>query len=41
MLKKYKLPIYITENGLADTEDKQRAWFIKETLKFVGITVLK
>ena len=30
--KKYKLPIYITENGLADTEDKQRAWFIKETL---------
>ncbi len=31
-LKKYKLPIYITENGLADAEDKQRAWFIKETL---------
>lgn len=34
-LKKYKLPIYITENGLADAEDKQRAWFIKETLKNV------
>jgi len=32
-LKKYKLPIYITENGLADAEDKQRAWFITETLK--------
>jgi len=31
-LKKYRLPIYITENGLADSEDKQRAWFIKETL---------
>jgi beta-glucosidase len=34
-LKKYNLPIYITENGLADAEDKQRAWFIKETLKNV------
>ena len=31
-LKKYKLPIYITENGLADAEDGQRTWFIKETL---------
>ena len=26
------LPIYITENGLADAEDKQREWFIRETL---------
>lgn len=34
-LKKYKLPVYITENGLADAEDKQRVWFIKETLKNV------
>lgn len=31
-LKKYKLPIFITENGLADAKDKQRVWFIKETL---------
>jgi beta-glucosidase len=32
-LKKYSKPIYITENGLADREDKYRAWFIKETLR--------
>jgi beta-glucosidase len=32
-LKKYNLPIYITENGLADKEDKQRAKFITEHLK--------
>jgi len=32
-LKKYKLPIYITENGLADAEDKQREWFMKKTLE--------
>lgn len=32
-LKKYNLPIYITENGLADAADKNRTWFIKEMLK--------
>lgn len=32
-LKKYRLPIIITENGLADEYDKDRGWFIKETLK--------
>lgn len=31
-LKKYHVPIYVTENGLADAEDRQREWFIKETL---------
>lgn len=31
-LKKYKKPIYITENGLADAKDQKRAWFIKESL---------
>ncbi len=31
-LKKYNLPIYVTENGLADAEDKYRADFIKEHL---------
>jgi beta-glucosidase len=31
-LNKYSLPIFITENGLADAKDMQRAWFIKETL---------
>ena len=33
-LKKYNLPIYITENGIADKEDKKRAGFIKEHLKW-------
>ncbi len=31
-LKKYKLPIYITENGIADAKDKKREKFIKEHL---------
>ncbi len=34
-LKKYNLPIYITENGLADAEDKKRARFIKSHLRWV------
>ena len=34
-LKKYGVPIYVTENGLADAEDRQRKWFIKETLMSV------
>lgn len=29
----YKLPIYITENGLADADDKYRPWYIEETLR--------
>lgn len=34
-LKKYNKPIYITENGLADAQDKQRANFIVEHLKWI------
>ena len=34
-LKKYNKPIIITENGLADAEDRKRAWFILESLKAV------
>lgn len=34
-LKKYNLPIIITENGLADAKDKLRQKFIKEHLKNV------
>lgn len=34
-LKRYKKPIYITENGLADAKDKKRAWFIIESLRNV------
>ncbi len=32
-LKKYNKPIYITENGVADRDDRLRAWFITEMLK--------
>ncbi|MEK7599400.1 MAG: glycoside hydrolase family 1 protein [Patescibacteria group bacterium] len=35
-LKRYSKPIYITESGLADAQDKKRAWFIFETLKNVS-----
>lgn len=35
-LKRYQKPIYITENGLADGQDKNRGWFIFETLKNVS-----
>lgn len=34
-LQKYRKPLYITENGLADRRDSHRAWFIQETLKNV------
>ncbi len=34
-LRKYGLPIYILENGLADAEDSKRANFIKEHLRYV------
>ncbi len=34
-LQKYNKPIYITENGLADTKDEKRAEFIKKHLKWV------
>lgn len=30
--KKFNLPVYITENGVADKEDKIREWYIKEHL---------
>jgi len=34
-LKKYNLPIYITENGLADADDKRRPEFIKNHLQWL------
>jgi len=33
--KRYKLPIIITENGVADSKDKLRESMIKETLQWV------
>lgn len=34
-LRKYRKPIYITENGLADARDEHRAWFIKEHIRWM------
>jgi beta-glucosidase len=34
-LKRYKKPIYITENGLADAKDEKRAKFIIDHLKWI------
>lgn len=34
-MKAYHLPIYITENGIADAGDEKRESFIKDGLKFV------
>ncbi len=34
-LKKYNLPIYITENGLADSDDSRRELFISEHLIWI------
>src|SRR5258708_1602234 len=33
--KKFNLPIYITENGLADAQDKNRGEFIKNHIKWI------
>ena len=35
-LKKYRKPLFITENGLADARDQYRSWFIIEHLKWVS-----
>lgn len=34
-LKKFKKPIYVTENGIADGKDEQREKFIKEHLRWI------
>lgn len=34
-LTRYHCPIYITENGLADAVDRERTWFIEESLRQV------
>lgn len=35
LARKYRKPIIVLEHGLADREDRQRGWYIKETLKQV------
>lgn len=37
--KKYRLPIYITEHGLADADDTRREWFIVESLKHLHAAI--
>ncbi len=39
-LKKYQKPIYITESGLADSEDADRSAFIQKTLSAVHRAIL-
>ena len=36
---KFRKPIVITENGLADAQDEHRAWFIKESLESVKAAI--
>lgn len=36
MFEKYRLPIYILENGIADVRDEKRGRFIKDHLKQVA-----
>ncbi|MDP2736891.1 MAG: family 1 glycosylhydrolase, partial [bacterium] len=38
-LKRYNKPIYVTEHGVSDGRDKNRAWFIKECLKNVHLAI--
>jgi len=38
-LVKYQKPIYITENGLADSSDYRRGWYLSETLRFVHLAI--
>ncbi len=33
LYRKYRLPILITENGLADAKDQYRRWWLEETIK--------
>ena len=34
-MSRYGLPIFITESGIADSDDKYRPWYIEETLKSI------
>ncbi len=40
-LKRFHKPIYITEHGLADRDDKHRAWYLKESLVHVAKAIEK
>jgi beta-glucosidase len=38
-VKKYGLPVFVTESGCADAQDAHRPWYILETLKFIHQTI--
>jgi beta-glucosidase len=40
-LRKYKKPIYITENGIADALDSRRPKFLRDTLQWVSKAIDK
>ncbi len=40
-LRRYNLPIFITESGLADHRDIYRSWYIRETLRHVHMAIGK
>jgi len=35
-LKRYGKPVYITEHGLADKDDRHRAWYLQESLRYAA-----
>lgn len=39
LYKKYKLPVFITENGIADADDSKRAQFIYDHLRMVKVLI--
>jgi beta-glucosidase len=38
-VRRYGQPIYVTEHGLADAADQNRAWYIRESLKGIAAQV--
>lgn len=38
-LKRYQKPVYILEHGLADKDDRHRAWYLHATLELIGRAV--
>ena len=37
--QRFKKPIYITENGIADSKDEKRTSFIKEHIKWIALAI--
>lgn len=38
-LKRFHKPVYITEHGLADKDDRHREWYLKESLKHIHASI--